>query len=351
MLLTWPQKGKEDDSVEPKIMEESLRYIEENLTAPITARELADIAGYSLYRYYRLFQAETGMPVMRYILRRRLLAAASEMKRGKKQIDAALLYGFDTHAGFYRAFRREFGCTPSQYLKNGGALTPQTTKEVTMKDLCKPEKKFLCCRDFYDEPRYGYLAGLALGELHKELANSNAAVDEVDLFETLSGWALPVCRELLEISKNFCREYLQELSNLCPLLPVQIIHRDPNPSMFFETPEGLALTASPLSERNVRIYDPCYAATAILSESFGNGSGDVFDKWLRVYREIVRGYSEEAKTTDAENRAFPYVLLANQFICTAWFYEQQAGPGLFEVNRRMTERIIEKFQRIRDIKL
>lgn len=334
-----------------EIIGEGLRYIEENLRAPITARELADMAGYSLYRYYRLFQAETGMPVMRYILRRRLLAAASEMKRGKKQIDAALLYGFDTHAGFYRAFRREFGCTPSQYLKNGGALEPQTTKEVTMKDSSSPDRRFLTFRDFYDEPRYACLAGAALGRLHRELLDADMPVDEVDLFETVSGWALPVCRGLFEIPEEFCQKYLRELSELCPLLPVQIIHRDPNPSMFFATSEGLALTPSPLSERNARIYDPCYAATAILSESFGDGSGDVFEKWLRVYREIVRGYSEEAKTTDAENRAFPYVLLANQLICTAWFYEQQTEPGLFEVNRRMTERIIEEFQKRRDIKI
>lgn len=329
-----------------EIIEESLKYIEENLTAPITARELADRAGYSLYRYYRLFQLETGMPVMRCILRRRLLAAVSEIKDGKKQIDAALLYGFDTHAGFYRAFRREFGCTPSQYLKNGGACAPPMTKEVTMENRNDLDRRALTYRDFYDDLKYAYLAGIALGRLHRELDGADMAVDEVDLFETVSTWALPVCRELMEVSEDFCGEYLQNLSKLSPGLPVQVIHRDPNPSMFFETPEGLELAASPLSERNVRIYDPCYAATAILNESFGDGSTDVFDRWLTIYREIVRGYSEEAKTTDAEVRAFPYVLLANQFICTAWFYEQQTEPNLFEVNKRMTSKIMEEFQKL-----
>lgn len=32
-------------------------------------------------------------------------------------IDVALIYGFETHAGFYKAFVREFGCTPVQYQK------------------------------------------------------------------------------------------------------------------------------------------------------------------------------------------------------------------------------------------
>lgn len=40
-------------------------------------------------------------------------------------IDIALLYGFDTHAGFYKAFRREFGCSPSKFLKLNTAKKPQ----------------------------------------------------------------------------------------------------------------------------------------------------------------------------------------------------------------------------------
>ena len=54
-------------------IQKSLDYIEENLQAEITAAELADMAGFSLFHYYRLFQQATGLPVMQYILRRRLL--------------------------------------------------------------------------------------------------------------------------------------------------------------------------------------------------------------------------------------------------------------------------------------
>lgn len=327
------------------ILEKSLRYIEANLKAPITARELAELSGYSLYRYYRLFQAETGMSVMRYILRRRLLAAARELRGGKKQIDAALLYGFDTHAGFYKAFRREFGCTPSQYLKNGGAFAPQVTKEVTMNESTPTGGRFLTCRDFYDEPTYAPLAGAALARLHRALLRADTAVDQVELYETVGGWALPLCRRLLDIPEAFSREYLQTLSALCPLLPVQTIHRDPNPSMFYVTPEGLALAPSPLAERNVRLYDPCYTATALLSESFDAGP-ETFGQWLGLYRGIVNGYAQEADMTDDERRAVPYVLMANQLICTAWFYEQKTEPAFFEVNRKMTLRLLSEFKNL-----
>ena len=78
------------------IIQESLDYIEENLKADITAAELAERAHFSLFHYYRLFQQATGLPVMQYILRRRLLHGVYAMNRGLSKTDAALTYGFDT---------------------------------------------------------------------------------------------------------------------------------------------------------------------------------------------------------------------------------------------------------------
>ena len=88
--------------------------------------ELADQAGFSLFHYYRLFQQSTGLPVMQYILRRRLLHGIYAIKQGSSMIDASLRYGFDTYAGFYKAFCREFGATPSAFLESGRVrgLTP-----------------------------------------------------------------------------------------------------------------------------------------------------------------------------------------------------------------------------------
>ena len=38
------------------------------------------------------------------------------MKQGSSKTDAALRYGFDTYAGFYKAFCREFRVTPAAFL-------------------------------------------------------------------------------------------------------------------------------------------------------------------------------------------------------------------------------------------
>jgi AraC-like DNA-binding protein len=107
------------------VMQESIDYMEDNLTAEIAPAELAARAGFSLYHYYRLFQNALGMPLGQYLTRRRLLHGAFAMAQGKSGIDAALAFGFDTYAGFYRAFRREFGCTVSEFLEAGRGKEPR----------------------------------------------------------------------------------------------------------------------------------------------------------------------------------------------------------------------------------
>lgn len=108
-----------------EILQESLDWIEEHLRAQLTPEEISSRAGYSLSHFCRLFEAAAGLSLGRYITRRRLLHAAYAMSRGMEAIEAAMEYGFDTHAGFYKAFRREFGCAPSVYLRTHRAARPQ----------------------------------------------------------------------------------------------------------------------------------------------------------------------------------------------------------------------------------
>ena len=87
----------------------------------------------------------------------------------------------------------------------------------------------------------------------------------------------------------------------------------------------------------MRIYDPCYAATAVLSETFGKDN----DKWLEIFRDILAGYDSVAKLTEEEWQAVPYVILANQFVCVAWFSEQEKYADIFETNKKMTGWLLE----------
>lgn len=276
-----------------KSIQNSLDYIEDNLKTPITAMELSEQAGYSLFHYYRLFQSAVGLPVMQYILRRRLIHAIYEIRCGHKRIDVILEYGFETYAGFYKAFRREFECTPSTFIRKGWAKRPYRL-------------------NLYKED---YMVS------HK--------------------------KDILSLSGQFCREYLSDFGNLYNKLPKQIIHRDPNPSNIIVAQDEWGFIDFELSEKNLRIYDPCYAAAAILSESFDEKNQAKLSQWLEIYRNILWGYDSIARLTDDECNALPYVVMANQLVSTAWFSEQDKYTEIFETNKRMTLWITKIFGELR----
>ena len=423
------------------VMQKSIDYIEENLQTEITAAELAEMAGFSLFHYYRLFQQATGLPVMQYILRRRLLHGVYAMKEGSTKIDAALLYGFDTYAGFYKAFCREFGSTPSEFLKSCRAKRPyriELTKEEYMTVTHKKAAQILkhwnldseTITDIYydgtgnkndsacyvgegfvlkytanlgklknhievskaiesigllsaapvatnhgqeyiqDGELYFYVTkrlsgqqmvsgsfydgdavsnarfvGEIIWQLHLALSRVETCVSEADLLATVKDWALPGAKQALGLTDAFCKEYLDTFSVLYPKLPRQIIHRDPNPGNIICNQDQWGFIDFDLAERNARIYDPCYAATAVLSESFGKDN----DQWLEIYRNIICGYDSVVHLTDNERKAIPYIILVNQFVCVAWFAEQDKYAELFEINKQMTAWLIEKFEELKDI--
>ncbi len=53
---------------------------------------------------------------MDYVRRKRLNQAKRELLHGRKIIDIAFDYGFETASGFSKAFRKEFGYSPSVYM-------------------------------------------------------------------------------------------------------------------------------------------------------------------------------------------------------------------------------------------
>ena len=94
-------------------MNRILDYMEAHLEEKLTNAQLAELAGYSEYHFLQLFKAHTGETVMEYLCRRRLFRAMDELVAGSKIIDVAFRYGFESHSAFSRAFKREFGFSPS----------------------------------------------------------------------------------------------------------------------------------------------------------------------------------------------------------------------------------------------
>ena len=94
-------------------MNRVLDYMEAHLEEKLTNKQLAELAGYSEYHFLQLFKTHTGETVMEYLCRRRLFRAMDEILAGSRIIDVAFRYGFESHSAFSRAFKREFGFSPS----------------------------------------------------------------------------------------------------------------------------------------------------------------------------------------------------------------------------------------------
>ena len=94
-------------------------YIEKNRTGEISLSDLARASLFSPWYAYRLFRDCLGLTPTEYIRKYRLTQAAKQLQAGNvKVIDAAYDAGFTNADTFTRAFYREFGLNPSEYMKN-----------------------------------------------------------------------------------------------------------------------------------------------------------------------------------------------------------------------------------------
>ncbi len=101
-------------------MARCLAYMEEHLDEKLPVSELADMLGYSLYHFCRVFKSIQGVSAGAYLRERRLEAAAKAILNGDSVTEAALAHGFDTPSGFNKAFRQQYGTSPTQFKQKGG---------------------------------------------------------------------------------------------------------------------------------------------------------------------------------------------------------------------------------------
>ena len=104
-------------------IQESIDFIEDNLTENLDIEVIAGKAALSPFYYQRIFGALCGMTVGEYIRARRMTLAAQELNRKDiKVIDVAMKYGYDSPDSFAKAFQKFHGITPSQAREPGALL-------------------------------------------------------------------------------------------------------------------------------------------------------------------------------------------------------------------------------------
>lgn len=102
-----------------------IRYINEHLKEPLTLEGLAGTFYMSKNHLTSIFKRATGTTVARYILYKRMAVVRGELSAGIPAAEAASNAGFGDYSSFFRAYKKMFGCAPTD---KGGALLPAMDK-------------------------------------------------------------------------------------------------------------------------------------------------------------------------------------------------------------------------------
>jgi AraC family transcriptional regulator len=92
------------------------QYIREHSDEPLNREVLAAVAGFSVPHFHRIFTRCVGESIAGYIRRVRLERAGRKLRMGAVDIaEVALAAGYDSHAAFSKAFKQQFGLSPSDF--------------------------------------------------------------------------------------------------------------------------------------------------------------------------------------------------------------------------------------------
>jgi AraC family transcriptional regulator len=104
-----------DDQYE-QVLLRTLIHIQTHLDGDLALETLAAQAGFSPYHFHRIFGEFVGEPLHRHVRRLRLERGAYRLKISDDPIlRIALDVGYQSHEAFGRAFKRQFGVTPTAF--------------------------------------------------------------------------------------------------------------------------------------------------------------------------------------------------------------------------------------------
>lgn len=146
-------------------------YARAHLLEALTVPQLAEVAALSAFHFNRLFAAQFGAPAMTHLRRLRLEWAAAQLTRGRTVSELAAELGYAEPESLTRAFRAQFGVSPSDYRAERQREVASAEPAPIRLDDLRPERVVLPLRQLlytihtgpYAEmgPRWRELIGFA----------------------------------------------------------------------------------------------------------------------------------------------------------------------------------------------
>lgn len=98
------------------VINDAVNYIEDSIDERLSLAELSNRFGISDFHFNRMFKTVAGITMKQYILGRKLTKAMMKLKsKHQSIIDIALDLGFEYPEVFSRAFKKQFGVSPSEF--------------------------------------------------------------------------------------------------------------------------------------------------------------------------------------------------------------------------------------------
>lgn len=116
LLSEIPQKSalKTAETSQNATVAAALKYINDHLFDDVTIDTIAKKCSTSPSSLSHAFKNEMNIPLHRFIIKKRLIAAHHKIQSGESAYFAAMSSGFNDYSGFYKQYKKMFGCPPSK---------------------------------------------------------------------------------------------------------------------------------------------------------------------------------------------------------------------------------------------
>lgn len=105
-----------------KVVQGSIEYIHENISANILLDDLAQNFNLSKYHFLRVFKSNMGLTPHNYILAQRVDKARESILKGQSLLEASFDAGFSDQSHFIRNFKKIYGYSPKELLKKSNFI-------------------------------------------------------------------------------------------------------------------------------------------------------------------------------------------------------------------------------------
>lgn len=116
--LDNPTQMRKDNS----LYENILIYVDEHITEDLSLESISKEFFISKYHVSHVFTENFGTSLHQYIIKKRLTLCINAIISGTDISEVYLLCGFKDYSSFYRAFKKEYGKSPRDYVLNQKTL-------------------------------------------------------------------------------------------------------------------------------------------------------------------------------------------------------------------------------------